>query len=95
VELKDLQNLKLTIREVVGVVVVSLGISGSWLDLKREVSGIPAEIRKGDIKGEIQALNMELSYMEGKARDESAERIYQSKTRTLVRLEAEWAEFQK
>jgi hypothetical protein len=56
---------------------------------------IRLEIRIGDVKGEIKTLKMELSYMENHDRTESEERIYQTKTRSLERLEDEWAGFQK
>jgi hypothetical protein len=56
---------------------------------------IRKEIRIGDVKGEIKTLKMELSYMENHDRTESEERIYQTKTRSLERLEEEWAGFQK
>jgi hypothetical protein len=90
-----LDDIKLPIREVIAVVVFCTTLFGFWYDITRQLGGIPTAIRLGDVKGEIQSLNMELSYMEGSPRDEKAERLYQSKTRTLARLEEEWAELQK
>jgi hypothetical protein len=68
------------------------GLAAQFAELPKDIR---REIRIGDVKGEMQTLKMELSYMENHERDESEERLYQTKTRTLARLEEEWAGFQK
>lgn len=97
-----LDDIKLPIREVIALVIFCVGVSGTWYKfatqmevLLAEIESIPSQIRLGDIKVEMQTLNMELSYMEGSPRDEKAERLYKSKSRTLARLEVEWADLQK
>jgi hypothetical protein len=73
-------------------------VSLKFDDMAAQFAELPKQIRKeiriGDVKGEMQTIKMELSYMENHERDESEERVYQTKTRTLARLEEEWAGFQ-
>jgi hypothetical protein len=97
----SVDDFKLSIREVVTLVIFCVGLSGSWYKftgkmdtLFLEIEAIPAKIRQGDVKIEMQTLRMELSYMAARARTPDEEITYQSKLRTLARLEEEWATLQ-